>query len=119
MKRRQTWALTDHLCMACGGRILQCVTGNGITGGGNPIWRCADCGKACADIGPQCLCWCGFSHRGQHHLTAYLCMPFSILEERPELLNAFLACGCDPKRGEVGIILLRDLNKQHVDVKAT
>ena len=101
---RQTWALTDHLCKGCGGRILRCVTGNGITGGGNPIYKCADCGVAAAAMGPEVLCWCGFSHRMQH-ISAYRCVPFSVLKDRPELEDSFKACGCDPKRGEVGIML--------------
>lgn len=101
----QTWAIEDHLCKDCGGRILRCVSGGGPTGGGNPIFKCADCGKSTSGMMPDVLCWCGFHHRGNHHLSGYHCLPFSILETRPELRNDFLACGCDPKRGEVGIVL--------------
>ena len=108
LKEEKTWALTDHLCKKCGGRVLRCVTGGGVTGGGDPIWKCADCGKSAAAMGPDGLCWCGLAHK--HNATAYICQPFSILDSRPELLAAFLACGCDPKRGgEVGIMLQRDL----------
>lgn len=107
----RTWALEDHLCMKCGGRILRCVTGGGPTGGGNPIFRCADCSTSTSDMGPHTLCWCGFSHRNQK-IPAYACVPYSILEERPELLQAFLSCGCDPKRGgDVGILLVKHLAK--------
>ena len=109
MQDRQTWALENHLCRACGGRILRCVTGNGATAGGNPRFKCADCGASAASMDPKALCWCGFSHRGNHNSTAYACVPFSILKDRPELAAAFGACGCDPKRGEVGIMLERDL----------
>jgi hypothetical protein len=105
----RTWIIEDHLCRDCGGRVLRCVSGNGMTPGGNPIYRCADCGKSVAAMGPQEICWCGFSHRMQHHMTAYCCIPFSILNFRPELLSAFRACGCDPERGEVGIMLVRDM----------
>lgn len=87
---------------------MRCVSGNGMTPGGNPVFRCADCGRSGADMGPEALCWCGFAHRGQN-LTVYRCVPFSILQERPELDAAFRACGCDPERGEVGIVLERDL----------
>lgn len=59
-------------------------------------------------MGPEVLCWCGFSHRGNRD-NAYTCQPFSVLKDRPELLSAFRACGCDPERGEVGIMLERDL----------
>jgi hypothetical protein len=107
--RKMTWVLEDHLCRACGGRILRCVSGAGPTGGGNPVFKCADCGASAASMGPDSLCWCGFSHRQQHDITAYRCMPFSVLKDRPELERAFRACGCDPGRGEVGIVLERDL----------
>ena len=105
----RTWILEYHLCKKCGGRILRCVTGNGVTPGGNPVFMCADCQTAMVDMGPECLCWCGFSHRRQD-LNGYRCVPYSILEDRPELEKAFRACGCDPERGGgVGIMLERDL----------
>ena len=106
-----TWALEDHLCRSCGGRILRSVKGAGITPGGNPVFKCADCGKSVAASGPEALCWCGFSHRSNHHITAYRCLPFSLIESRPELELMFKACGCDPKRGEVGIVLESDLRQ--------
>jgi len=101
----RTWALEDHLCKGCGGRILRCVTGGGPTGGGNPIFKCADCGTSLSGMGPSVLCWCGFSMKHNHGKTAYQCLPFTILTEHPEWRQAFLACGCDPTRGEVGIVL--------------
>lgn len=111
MKGR-TWAIEDHLCKGCGGRILRCVAGNGVTGGGNPVYKCADCGNAQSAMGPDALCWCGFHHRMNHNATAYVCVPFSALKDRPAaaqaLTNAFRSCGCDPGRGEVGIMLERD-----------
>jgi hypothetical protein len=110
MKDKRTWAIEDHLCRQCGGRILRCVTGNGMTAGGNPVFRCADCGAAGSGMGPENLCWCGFGHKFNRSATAYRCVPYSILDTRPELLAAFRACGCDPKRGgDVGIVLERDL----------
>lgn len=113
MKPR-TWVIEDHLCRGCGGRILRCVTGGGATGGGNPIFRCADCKQITSSMGPDSLCWCGFHHKHNHTMQAYRCLPFTILEERPELKRAFLACGCDPTRGEVGVILERDLVEQEL-----
>lgn len=104
------WKLEDHLCKACGGRILRCVSGVGLTPGGNPLFKCADCGKAVTGMGPEALCWCGFSHRGQR-TTAYRCLPFSVIEEFPALVNAFRACGCEPGQGEVGIVLEADYEK--------
>lgn len=109
MSRNRKWVLEDHLCRDCGGRVLRCVAGGGMTPGGNPIFRCADCGKSAAAMGPGAICWCGFQHRRQN-LHGYRCVPYSILKERPELERAFRACGCDPERGgDVGIVLERDL----------
>lgn len=78
-----------------------------MTPGGNPVFKCADCGKANASMGPETLCWCGYSHRGQN-ATAYICQPFTVLKERPQMLEAFRSCGCEPGRTEVGIMLERD-----------
>jgi len=107
VSKQRTWTIEDHLCRSCGGRILRCATGNGMTPGGNPVFKCADCGKSTAAMGPDALCWCGFSHR-LNNATAYVCKPFSILAEHPQLASAFAACGSDPKRGEVGVMLERD-----------
>ena len=102
--RKMTWVIEDHICRNCsGGRILRCVSGAGPTGGGNPIYKCADCGTSTSSMGPDSLCWCGMSFKNQH-LTEYMCLPFSILKEKPHLRNAFLSCGCDPSCGEVGIV---------------
>lgn len=103
--KKTWWSLEDHLCRACGGRILRCVSGGGATPGGNPIFKCADCGQSISGTGPAVLCWCGFSHRGNRGITAYVCLPFSVLKNQPELEQAFRACGCAPDRGEVGIML--------------
>ena len=70
--RKLTWALEDHLCLSCGGRILRSVRGAGMTPGGNPVFKCADYGKAAAASSPEALCWCGFSHRRNHHITPEL-----------------------------------------------
>lgn len=110
MSRERTWYLIDHLCRACGGRILQCATGQGPTGGGNPIYKCADCGVSTSARGPSALCWCGMQFRN-NHLNPYVCLPFSILKEKPELREAFLAFGCDPDRGEVGILNMETWKK--------
>lgn len=108
MSDKRTWAIEDHICKTCGGRILRCVSGGGATAGGNPIFKCADCGRTTSGMGPDSLCWCGFSHRANHNSTAYVCQSFTVLTERPELVRAFRACGCEPGRGEVGIMLERD-----------
>lgn len=86
---------------------MRCVTGNGMTPGGNAVYRCADCGASSTKMGGTDLCWCGMSHKNQN-MTAYRCLPFSVIAEHPEMEHAFLKCGCDPKRGEVGIVLERE-----------
>jgi hypothetical protein len=108
----RTWILEDHLCRKCGGRILRCVTGSGMTPGGNPFYRCADCGFSGWGIDPSCVCWCGFNHRFNSNTFAYRCLPFSWIvgnelseKQKRKLTAAFRNCGCDPERGEVGIIL--------------
>lgn len=91
--------------------MLRCTSGAGPSPGGNPLFKCADCGTAQTGMGPEKLCWCGFHHRNQS-LTAYTCVPFSIIEQKPEakqaLINAFRSCGCEPGRSEVGIMLEKD-----------
>lgn len=110
-----TWALEDHICRACGGRILRSVNGAGMTPGGNPLYKCSCCGKSAASMGPDSLCWCGLRHRAQG-ATPYRCLPMSILNDKPWLLEAFRASGCEPGRQEVGIVTedhLRHLERKH------
>ena len=108
------WALEDHLCRKCGGRILRSVSGAGATPGGDPVFMCASCGFAMAAIGPYAVCWCGFGHRNNEP-GAYRCLPFSALQDCPEvareLENAFRSCGCDPENGVVGIMLETDYER--------
>jgi hypothetical protein len=44
------WAMVDHACRWCGGRILASADGARV--------RCADC-DASAHGGPETICWCG------------------------------------------------------------
>ena len=111
----KTWAIEDHLCRGCGGRVLRCVAGSGPTGGGNPIFKCASCGNSKSGMGPEELCWCGFGHK-HNQSGSYNCLPFSILEKRPELKEAFRSCGCEPGKGEVGIVLTKQL-REHGEQK--
>ena len=105
--RAITWAIEPHICRSCGGRVLRGVSGVGMTPGGNPMFRCADCGAAKADMSPSGICWCGFAHRGQHD-HGYQCVAFADAADNPRLLAALAACGCQPGRGEIGIVLVRD-----------
>jgi len=107
---QDTWEIIDHLCRRCGGRVLKC-TNTGMSPGGNPLYRCADCGSSGTHISPDVICWCGMSHRGQHQDTPYICIPFKDAENNPALMDELLRSGCDPKRGtsEVGVIPRRTI----------
>jgi len=109
VKSDRHWVLADHLCSGCGGRILKCVKGGGMTPGGNPVWKCAQCGNTKADMVPPC--WCQMTMRMNEHDRPYRCFPFSVLAEFPKLEHGFRACGCDPARGEVGIMTFADYNR--------
>jgi len=106
--RQKHWTLEDHVHYGCGGRILRCVKGAGPSPGGDPLYMCADCGDMRTGRGPSVLCWCGFSHRGNHHLTAYKCVSRNELVGNPALESAMRACGCDPDRMEISIVLEKD-----------
>jgi hypothetical protein len=101
------WVIEDHLCL-CGGRILRYLGPRQSTGGS--LYKCSDCGKEKEGMSPGALCWCGQKHKN-NNITAYRCLPFSILKDRPYLKDEFLQCGCDPTRGEVGIVLEKRLNE--------
>ena len=73
MKERITWVIEDHICKNCGGRILRSVTGAGMTPGGNPLYRCADCGANGYALDE--ICWCGLHHRNQT-MEPYQCLPW-------------------------------------------
>lgn len=111
-KVERTWSIQDHICMTCGGRILRCEKGTGMSPGGNPLFMCSDCGKASWGFSPEDagLCWCGYKHKNQS-LSAYRCLAFSVLEKDPGLKPLFEACGCLPGRQEIGIVLEDSLRK--------
>ena len=106
-----TWALTDHACRKCGGRVLRSVTGAGMTPGGNSIHRCADCGAQTWRMGPNDICWCGFSHKGSRD-NPYRCIPVSMAANNPEIETALSRCGINaPYQNEIGIVLYEDLKE--------
>lgn len=114
------WVLEKHLCRHCGGRVLRSVKGAGVTPGGNPIYKCASCGISTSSTSPSAVCWCGFSH-WSNSSGAYKCLPFKVITDYPDLAfrltEAFLACGCNPTRGEVGVMLAQDWHKITSDIK--
>ena len=69
------------------GRVLRCVGEVVPRPEGNPLYKCADCGKSVAAMGSDALCWCGYSHKHNHNATAYVCKPFAILQDHPEFLR--------------------------------
>lgn len=101
------WVLVDHMCRSCGGRVLLSVANKGMTPGGNAIYRCSDCRKQSTSMaGHADICWCGQEMKHNNHLRRhYMCLPFSVLEEKPWLKHGFMSFGCDPERGgEVGVM---------------
>lgn len=79
-----TWALDDHMCRDCQGRVLQSVAGAGMTGGGNPIYSCATCGRGGASMGPT-QCWCAHEWRTHPGGGHFVCVPLHAVEQHPEL----------------------------------
>lgn len=102
------WVLEDHICSRCSGRILRAVSGVGATGGGNPLYRCADCGAGATGMGPSVLCWCGFNFkRNDIDTNPYCCRKLTDAKDDPVLRQCFLACGFDPERpkSEIGVYM--------------
>ena len=110
MSRELHWVVEDHVCRKCGGRILRCVS-NVITGGGNPLWRCADCGEQTSGMTPACLCWCGYKQRCQT-ISGYTCVHRREGEMNENMRIAMSKCGFDIRKGgEVGIALEVDVER--------
>lgn len=116
MARQDTkrWVFTDHACRHCGGRVMQCVAGGGPTGGGNPVWQCADCEVGSAAMGPECICWCGFEQRANNAGPGYYaCVRMDRAKSEPAVKRALERCGCFPdrpgSRSVIGIVVLDDL----------
>lgn len=113
---RVHWVIMDHLCRFCGGRVLVSIANKGMTPGGNAIHRCADCGsQSTSTAGYIDVCWCGQEMKRNNHMPGkYMCVPFSVLGEKPWLKTAFLSFGCDPARGgDVGIMTRDEYERQH------
>jgi hypothetical protein len=108
MTKQKTFILTPHVCRHCaGGRILQAVSGVGLTGGGNPLYQCADCGSAGAEMFPNHLCWCGWHYKGSTE-NPYRC---ASKKDHPEWEQAFRNCGTWDSKCEIGIVAESDIRK--------
>lgn len=57
------WEITPHVCMACFGRVLQRALP--ASGGGERMFRCADCGVEGSGATPAVICTCGFRVKGR------------------------------------------------------
>ena len=91
MAKSERWVPLDHACRECGGRIVE-VTNAGPTGGGNPVFKCADCGFGSSGMGPSCICWCGMQHRGQSD-PQYTCINVNRAKTDPVIEAALMRSG--------------------------
>lgn len=103
-KKVPQFQLTDHLCRFCGGRILEEMN-HGPTGGGKPVWRCADCGARNSALTPAILCWCGAEWRNGDSMNMQ-CVAIADAHDDPLLVEALAQCGCGSAgyKYEVGVI---------------
>lgn len=118
--RETTYKLTDHMCRDCGGRILTQATPDTITGGGNPIWRCSNCGAKTASMNAYPLCWCGAHWRGGESMN-FSCIVIADAQDNPALREALAQCGCggESYTHEIGIINVVAYNKLSSELKAS
>lgn len=89
------WVLTDHACRNCGGRVMQSAS-NVVTGGGNPLYQCADCEQGGAGTGPSVICWCGYNQRGNWGDYPYTCVHMDEAKKSRALYYALTANGFNP-----------------------
>lgn len=100
-----SYRAVPHVCRKCGGRVGRAVSGQGPSPGGNPLWRCFNCGEAQTGIEPHCICWCGLKFRGEV-VSKYECVPTSLIQMDPRLRDLLSQCGVTEKSGqEVGVVL--------------
>ena len=104
--KSKNWQLTDHICRECQGRIL--VASGGATGGGGPLWMCADCERAGAAMSPDHLCGCGMYFKNSEP-GKWMCLRFpDFRSDQAWLVDVFAHCGYDVlsvnRRGVIGIV---------------
>lgn len=51
--QKQYWEVTDYFCKACDVPILKCVAGQGMTPGGNPVFKHLCCDRQYSDFKPD------------------------------------------------------------------
>lgn len=112
---RTVGVLTDHACYQCGGRIVR-VLGHGPTPGGNPVIMCSACGRSAVQGLGDGLCWCDYMPpRSGVRGGVYMCVPYSILDEKPWLKLAFEKCGNPPGKTLIGVMLAADYRDMKPD----
>lgn len=70
--RNELWAVTDHVCQACFGRVLSRPLGDGQ----NRAYRCSNCGATGDGRSPSVICACGMKLKGGR-LMGLHCVPNS------------------------------------------
>lgn len=90
VKSRFVWALTQHVCVACMGRILEraLLDVPGQPPGRERVYRCACCGAERDGYTPAVLCACGLALKGRHNL-GLKCEPNA--ERTPEFPSEIIA----------------------------
>lgn len=76
MVSRFVWALTEHVCVVCMGRILEraLLAVPGMAPGRERVYRCADCGAERDGYTPAVLCTCGLTLKGRSNV-GLRCVP--------------------------------------------
>lgn len=101
MDTTKTYAITDHACRYCNGRVLRVLTGAGMTPGGNPMWECADCGKKKAGFDASVICWCGATWRNGVDMGMRC---WRTDDPRSEVIQALRLCGVATESSVIGIV---------------
>jgi hypothetical protein len=87
------WAVTDHCCRVCFGRLLERTDDSGAK-----IVRCADCWLT-VDGGPRKLCCCGIKLRTGRN-AGYRCVKHKPTPELPAEVVVEFAGFDGRKKGE-------------------
>jgi len=89
----------------------------GPTGGGNPLWMCADCERGGAAMDSSHLCGCGM-HFKHAEPGAFMCLRLpDDIPENAWVIDVFAHCGYDARaqnrKGVVGIVNVEFYRQKH------
>ena len=76
MSASEVYALTPHVCSACGGRILR------REAGGLVQYRCSECGRV-GNAAPESICCCGVKRSNGKHFLRCVVNP----DRKPGFMN--------------------------------